>query len=1052
MSISVGKYIDDSGFTDNKLNINSYLFSNIINLNTNDNSILETHKDVIINFKNKFELGFSNSLFAINNENFNIIKANSNATSIMNNCFFNKDINIKNNLFYSQSNAIIINSNLLLKFTHSNDNFKINNFISNENLFFIDKNKFEFNINNSNKLTINQSNFNINDNVNINSNYSLFTDYIKSITPNKAIEIDNAIIKTFSVEDYIIKKSLNISNDRPYDLSSFTIHKYNNTKNIIELFSKEDISAGGIINSISTKRLTVNNKGYISIGSNNYAYSPIDISIPITSNDSNIIRYKNESNIIDNFHINSRGFIGIGTNYTNNQLRIDIKDDNRNILNNPAITMNLYYNSNQNYRTSNIINLNFTAIKEDINIYDENDAIVGTSNYTSNNFVFNMLPNIITNTTQQGISGYTIECTNTINNKYIQDKTISSIIVYNTNSYPTITIKYNGLDYNVIYNLKIPDFIYNNLKFAAAIVNINDNADLLNNPRVIQKNANSYEILYTSYIDKSTTSTTRPVETFANDYLLIEKNYTVYKPIEGGFNIAINHKLYVQKNIYSIIFQDILTYNYQEPAKLLYATKNDLPTVSLSSDGKLQLGDLLESNDYQLYVNNKSRLNNLECYNISSVPGKKNINFSLCNLSNINKIFSTYSICQFLISETASFANLNLSNLTIQSNITANSINTQNLYYNNIIGSNFNLNKSALSANIKFILGSNYDFSDYNYLTININSNYSNGIQINSINENYNPSISLIGRANKNYPTYNLINTISSYSLKLDSNSLLTPGFKEPLVLKDNNYNKTVFKHIIYDDTNNNQFIIGNYNNTIFDLSSNETPTNSTNKISLGYPYKYLQRQASQGTTSISASKWNQHFKDNIVGTDAMLNVYGNINFSTIDNKPFLKCITNNAAFPHEKINIGIGTDPISDYLLTIDGHVKINSNIYIASNAYVASNLHVDNDIYVYGTVGNISDIRVKENIEKIKHSITKIEQISGYIYTRKDTGRRETGLIAQEVIEILPEVINTNNNFYNISYGHMCGLLVEGIKELNDKIKNIENYLLLNTSNFQI
>ena len=48
------------------------------------------------------------------------------------------------------------------------------------------------------------------------------------------------------------------------------------------------------------------------------------------------------------------------------------------------------------------------------------------------------------------------------------------------------------------------------------------------------------------------------------------------------------------------------------------------------------------------------------------------------------------------------------------------------------------------------------------------------------------------------------------------------------------------------------------------------------------------------------------------------------------------------------------------------------------------------------------------------------------------------ETGLIAQEVIRILPEVINYNtNNNYTISYGNMAGILVECIKELNEKIK---------------
>ena len=1052
MSISVGKYIDGGNLKDNKLTINSYLFSNVINLNTEDTLALSTYKDAIINFKNKFELGFSNNFFAINNENFNIFKATSNSTSIMNNCFFNKDINVKNNLLYTESNTTIINSNLFIKFNHSNDSFKINNFITNEHLFFINKNKIEFNINNSNKFTINDSNININDDVKISSNYSLYTDYIKSITPNKAIEIDNAIIKTFGVENYIIKQSLNINNDRPYDLSPLVIQKYRNPRNTIELFSKEDIIIAGISNTIVSKKFTINNNGYIGIGSNN-ANAPIDISLPITSNDSNIFVFKNESNIIDKFHINSRGYIGIGTANTKNQIHIDINDDNRNILNNPVIELNLYYNSNNNYRTSNIINLDFKAIKDDINVYDDSDAIIGTSLYTSHNFEFNVITNVNNIPATAPITSiYTIESTNTINNTYIKEKNISSIIKYiSDKSYQSISLIDNNIKYDIIYNLKIPDFLNNNFKLTGVYNNANE---LLNNPR-IQKNTNTYNILYTSYIDIDTSPTYVRVKNpgdLTKNYLLITNSYKVYELTDGGFNINIIHNLYVEKNIYSILFQDTLTSNYQEPSKLLYATKNNLQTVSLSSDGKLELGDSSESNDYQLYVNKKSRLNNLECFNISSIPGKKNVNFSLCNLSNINKIYSTYSICKFLISETASFANLNLSNLTIQTNLNTNTINTQSLYYNNIIGSNFNLNNNLLSANVKFNLGSNYNLPETNFMTINIDSNYKSGININSFLENYNPSISLIGRANKTYPTYDLINNYASYSLKLDSNSL---GFKEPLILKDVKNNKTIFKHLIYDDNNNNQFIIGNYNTTIFDLSSNDPPTNSTNKISFGYPYKYLQRQASQGVSGISPSTWQQHFKDNIIGTDAMLNVYGNINLSTIDNKPFIKCKSDNAGFPNEKINIGIGAEPISEYLLNIDGHVKVNSNIYVSSNVYITSNLYVNHDIFVYGTVGNISDIRVKENIVKIKDSIKKLEQISGYTYTRSDTGRHETGLIAQEVINILPEVININNdknNFYNISYGNMCGLLVEGIKELNDKIKNIENYLLLNTSNFQI
>ena len=100
--------------------------------------------------------------------------------------------------------------------------------------------------------------------------------------------------------------------------------------------------------------------------------------------------------------------------------------------------------------------------------------------------------------------------------------------------------------------------------------------------------------------------------------------------------------------------------------------------------------------------------------------------------------------------------------------------------------------------------------------------------------------------------------------------------------------------------------------------------------------------------------------------------------------------------------------------------------------------------NIYLSGTLLSISDCNLKTNIQKIENPLKKIQSISGYTYTRTDTGNMETGLIAQEVLNILPEVISYNlNNNYTISYGNMCGILVECIKELNEKINVLETKL---------
>ena len=62
---------------------------------------------------------------------------------------------------------------------------------------------------------------------------------------------------------------------------------------------------------------------------------------------------------------------------------------------------------------------------------------------------------------------------------------------------------------------------------------------------------------------------------------------------------------------------------------------------------------------------------------------------------------------------------------------------------------------------------------------------------------------------------------------------------------------------------------------------------------------------------------------------------------------------------------------------------------------------------------------------------------------YNKIETGDKEIGLIAEEVNEILPELItkNTNGEIESVAYGRVVSILIEAIKELKielDKLKN--------------
>lgn len=121
-------------------------------------------------------------------------------------------------------------------------------------------------------------------------------------------------------------------------------------------------------------------------------------------------------------------------------------------------------------------------------------------------------------------------------------------------------------------------------------------------------------------------------------------------------------------------------------------------------------------------------------------------------------------------------------------------------------------------------------------------------------------------------------------------------------------------------------------------------------------------------------------------------------------------------------------------------GQTVFNSNIIVNDLATF------NNYIYSVRNIIVTSDSNIKTDLQPISEPLNKIQQLSGYTYLRKDTHERETGLIAQDVLKVLPEVVQTLPNSQNlgIAYGNMMGLMVEAIKELTQKVEHLTNRVL--------
>ena len=97
---------------------------------------------------------------------------------------------------------------------------------------------------------------------------------------------------------------------------------------------------------------------------------------------------------------------------------------------------------------------------------------------------------------------------------------------------------------------------------------------------------------------------------------------------------------------------------------------------------------------------------------------------------------------------------------------------------------------------------------------------------------------------------------------------------------------------------------------------------------------------------------------------------------------------------------------------------------------------------ITAQGDVTAFSDISLKAEINPIVDALDKVCQIGGYTFKRKeDNSRKYTGVIAQEVQKILPEAVHSGEQGLSVAYGNLTGLLIEAVKELTAKVKDLES-----------
>ena len=106
---------------------------------------------------------------------------------------------------------------------------------------------------------------------------------------------------------------------------------------------------------------------------------------------------------------------------------------------------------------------------------------------------------------------------------------------------------------------------------------------------------------------------------------------------------------------------------------------------------------------------------------------------------------------------------------------------------------------------------------------------------------------------------------------------------------------------------------------------------------------------------------------------------------------------------------------------------------------------LTVASSITAGGDITAFSDIRVKENIEDLEGSLDKVTQLRGVSYNKIGSEEKSIGVIAQEIQEVLPEVVREGQDgMLSVAYGNITAVLIEAIKEQQDIISQLEERIV--------
>jgi uncharacterized coiled-coil protein SlyX len=215
---------------------------------------------------------------------------------------------------------------------------------------------------------------------------------------------------------------------------------------------------------------------------------------------------------------------------------------------------------------------------------------------------------------------------------------------------------------------------------------------------------------------------------------------------------------------------------------------------------------------------------------------------------------------------------------------------------------------------------------------------------------------------------------------------------------------------------------------------------------------------ATIGTTTISATQWGY-----LGGSDQNVKTNSDVSFASASLSNVV--ISGNLTVLGDAVELGVSELTIEDKTITVasgsaDSAAADGAGIIIAGADesitwnHANTRFNISDDIHVTGTIKATDDIiafassdrELKNNILPITNPLEKINKIGGYSFDWNEDKQhiyngKDYGVIAQEIEQVLPELVQTRENGYKaVKYDKLVSLLIEGIKELSNEVEELK------------